>query len=63
MPNLTLALTPDEMSALIGAVGAMLNMMGLSVPPGQSASPEMLLLESLQEKLMDSYRQNTGGGS
>ena len=52
MTTYNIELSDQELSTLIGAVGAMLNVMGLNVPPGSPAPPEMLELEALQTKLM-----------
>jgi len=53
MPNVTIVLTSQEFQVLLGTVGAMLNVMGLNVPPGQPATPQMVELEALQAKLMN----------
>ena len=49
---LTVELTKDEMSILLGAVGAILASMSSDVPPGQPTPPEMLEMQALQAKLM-----------
>lgn len=49
----TLELTNTELSLLLMTIGALLAELATEVPPGQLTSPEMLVVEALQDKLMD----------
>jgi len=52
MAEPTIELTKDEANTVLAAVGIVLNMLAVSITPGQPASPQMLALEAVQAKLM-----------
>jgi len=54
MTYIDIVLTSQELSIVLGAVGAILASMANDVPPSQPAPPEMLEMEALQAKLMAS---------
>ena len=51
---ITVEFTEQELSFLTSAVGAILAAAATDVPPGQPTPPEMLEMEALQTKLMQS---------
>jgi hypothetical protein len=52
MADSNIVLTSRELSLVLIAVRAILASMATDVPPGQPAPPEMLMMETLQAKLM-----------
>jgi hypothetical protein len=53
---ITLEMTENEATAVLGAIGIALNMLAQSVPAGQPASPEMLVLEAVQAEVMKALK-------